>query len=498
MTDAPVTAEKNGAPDPGLTELIKIDPERVDGVTRPANGFPILMMKSVGETDAAPQAPQVAEEPSVSGPQDVEVVVVGGGVDVDPIEGELLTPTEKAARRRGAPGAVAPTAPIIPARAPVVDAVPEGAAESEPLEQPHIVKSDAALAPAPATPAPTATPEPSTPPAPAAQKSTPRPVVVLGEHQRMRALAYVTKALDRTLTLDGLLAKADGGTPDGEGNDEKSDLDGAAQVLVLLARLICSEAEELARGDFREATDISVLLDMVNSLRFFIGREEEQSQGSFAPVDDCDEVLIAMSAAGDDLVKEKYTAEQKRQMLADGKAIRNAKGQPSYMIGDKDDLDKAVNAVGRGKGDHDAIRKYIMGRAKDLGATGMIPDNWNADGSLKTAKSAAPAAATTTSGTGSTGAGDLSTLVKNAVAEATKGHEAEVAALRAELAKIANTPIPGGPVLIAPPKERRQDENVTKGAYYRQVAANSSDPDVRRSYRALAIETEAGVAHANA
>jgi hypothetical protein len=47
------------------------------------------------------------------------------------------------------------------------------------------------------------------------------------------------------------------------------------------------------------------------------------------------------------------------------------------------DLKNAIEAVGRGTGDHDAIRKHIITRAGALKRTDMIPDNWNPDGSMK-------------------------------------------------------------------------------------------------------------------
>jgi hypothetical protein len=45
-------------------------------------------------------------------------------------------------------------------------------------------------------------------------------------------------------------------------------------------------------------------------------------------------------------------------------------------------VDSAIHAVGRGNANHDAIRKHIITRAKSLGCSSKIPDNWNADGSL--------------------------------------------------------------------------------------------------------------------
>lgn len=85
----------------------------------------------------------------------------------------------------------------------------------------------------------------------------------------------------------------------------------------------------------------------------------------------------------------KYSAADKQDMLAKGQAMKNANGEPSYPIKDAEDLDNAIHAVGRGGADHDAIRKHIIAQAKKLGLSSRIPDNWNADGSLKEEDSAA-------------------------------------------------------------------------------------------------------------
>lgn len=83
----------------------------------------------------------------------------------------------------------------------------------------------------------------------------------------------------------------------------------------------------------------------------------------------------------------KYTQDQVDALGAKGQAFKNADGHYSYPIVDKSDLSNAVHAVGRGGADHNAIRKYIIGRAKDLGASSMIPENWGSDGSIKTSDS---------------------------------------------------------------------------------------------------------------
>lgn len=77
--------------------------------------------------------------------------------------------------------------------------------------------------------------------------------------------------------------------------------------------------------------------------------------------------------------KEKYSAADRRKMAASGAAMSNE----SYPIADEEDLHKAIHAVGRGGASHNAIRKHIISRARSLGKSSLIPDNWNSDGSLK-------------------------------------------------------------------------------------------------------------------
>lgn len=79
----------------------------------------------------------------------------------------------------------------------------------------------------------------------------------------------------------------------------------------------------------------------------------------------------------------KYTADQLRSMLARGQAIRNQSGEPSYPIGDEEDLSNAIRAVGRGGADHDAVRRHIIKRARAMGKSAAIPKAWKADGSLQ-------------------------------------------------------------------------------------------------------------------
>lgn len=86
-----------------------------------------------------------------------------------------------------------------------------------------------------------------------------------------------------------------------------------------------------------------------------------------------------------DFEKGKYSAEDKRKLLSQGKAISNENGDPSYPIADDEDLHNAIRAVGRGGGSHDRIRRYIIKRAKALGHSDWIPDGWSSGGSVSKA-----------------------------------------------------------------------------------------------------------------
>lgn len=55
--------------------------------------------------------------------------------------------------------------------------------------------------------------------------------------------------------------------------------------------------------------------------------------------------------------------------------------RPANMHGSAD-LAKAVQAVGRGSGSHDEIRRHIIKRARAIGEGDAIPDNWTSSGSM--------------------------------------------------------------------------------------------------------------------
>jgi hypothetical protein len=307
-------------------------------------------------------------------------------------------------------------------------------------------------------------------------------------------------------------------------SDEQSDVLNAQAAIAIIGKLIVSEASELVNNP-AEACDIQILLSAVSSLRCFIGREQQQSLGENDVAPEVLQMAVdADLAKAETVEKAKYSAEELRQMLADGHAMKNADGDPSYPIGDVEDLENAIHAVGRGKGDHDAIRSYIKGRAKALGKSDLIPDGWD------TAKAVEPEAvepevdATKTvepeavkaavfdedamlkalSGDLEKADSPLHKLFKSFVdAQATVLVEASTksaaeahAEVCARLEKVESMATPGGPSLRRTEVERtnaRRDDLVRQAAHFKALAAGTHDQTLVKGYSATAAQIEAEI-----
>ena len=132
--------------------------------------------------------------------------------------------------------------------------------------------------------------------------------------------------------------------------------------------------------DFTELVDADIpRVDIVgkaaNGRRWaLIKSEAEHGLLSTADVDS-----LLKEADPVEVWKAKYDTADRKHLADTGAAMSDG----SYPIEDKEDLENAIHAVGRGGADHDAIRRHIITRAKSLGATTDIPDDWNNDGSLK-------------------------------------------------------------------------------------------------------------------
>lgn len=278
---------------------------------------------------------------------------------------------------------------------------------------------------------------------------------------------------------------------DGDMTDEADDITGAKNAIFSICDLLISEATELKNGRWEEIYDISLLMDAIGTLKRFLCREEQQAQGD----DENDADVSYVSLADDaDLHKAKYSAEDKRKMVSQGRAILNENGEPSYPIGDAEDLDNAIHAVGRGSGDHNAIRRHIIRSAKRLGASDKIPANWGRDGSLK----ASPAKADKPSqgkhkkhdvskSVRTNEATFIAETIEKEVAKATKSAQESITALEAEVARLKSMPRgDGGPVLLR--TQAPSNPQQTQAEFYLRKALTESDPELRRVWRAKAAE----------
>ncbi len=73
-----------------------------------------------------------------------------------------------------------------------------------------------------------------------------------------------------------------------------------------------------------------------------------------------------------EIERRQYTQTQREQMAATGAAMKDG----SFPIADRQDLENAIRAVGRAK-DKRAARRHITKRARALGASDLIPEDWN-------------------------------------------------------------------------------------------------------------------------
>jgi len=73
----------------------------------------------------------------------------------------------------------------------------------------------------------------------------------------------------------------------------------------------------------------------------------------------------------------KYTDAQVEALGKEGKAFKNPDGHYSFPIDDADDLENAIQALGRApEAVRDAVKAYIKKRAEALKATDKLPEDW--------------------------------------------------------------------------------------------------------------------------
>jgi hypothetical protein len=91
-----------------------------------------------------------------------------------------------------------------------------------------------------------------------------------------------------------------------------------------------------------------------------------------------EEVPFAPVEAPDVLAKRDFSAAERKTDAKSGAAMPDG----SFPIENEDDLKNAVKAYGRAK-DKDAAKAHIKKRAKALGLTKLLPDDWSAGGKVK-------------------------------------------------------------------------------------------------------------------
>ena len=74
-----------------------------------------------------------------------------------------------------------------------------------------------------------------------------------------------------------------------------------------------------------------------------------------------------------------YSSQRRRDLKAQGKALPNPSdpSRPRFPIANATDLRNAIRLAGHGTGDKSKIRAFVKKRARALGLTSLLPDDWN-------------------------------------------------------------------------------------------------------------------------
>lgn len=265
-----------------------------------------------------------------------------------------------------------------------------------------------------------------------------------------------------SLGFDPEITKAEGDAGDA-GAPPAQDVADAKSAIAILGKLIVSEAKSLAVGNLNEACDISLLLQAVNSLKWFINAENRE------PIDaDGDEINLAdepdLGKGGGAKNGGNLAPPFKKKAKAGGDDADDDSGDDS----DAQDGDESGDDASDDEEPKKAAPKKSAAKTKAdatdeparEGASEPLLTKAEAVDIVKTAVAAALAADAPADQTPpalepeTVTKAELEDLVKTAVAEARSADEERIKALTADLAKasgdieaIKAMPIPGGPVL---------------------------------------------------
>jgi len=475
-----------------ITELEKIDADRVDGVLAPASGIPILLMKGIAEPlekdwadwDAAHEGGGKASASGDSKASAADAVARAKQTIADHAAGKKVSAADlknahevheaHLAHEAKLKAATAKPAAAKPAAKPAAKKeLAKGARDCPKCGKSYDADHEGGKCENCGT---------DLPDAPAA-KSLP--------DWHGEAVALVKKAMVRGKV------------------DESADIDGGQQAIALVGKLIGYEAQELAAGNLGEVADIGLLAEAAGLLRQWVSGESAVQDGSVMPAT----ALMQSAAKGTwrdvpdidttgwpkadadffalfkllTLSKAKHSADDRKKLAEQGNALSDG----SYPIADEEDLKSAAILAQSGHGDVDGAKRLIGRRSKELGVKNPLEGSDN-DGDASKSQIAPEGTTVDTV----TQTGDLTEVVKAAVAKAVEPIEKLRQELEATLAKVKATPVPGGPVLshnvqVKAPGGIVREDYAAKAAYYREMAETVTDRETADGYRKLAREAGA-------
>jgi len=297
--------------------------------------------------------------------------------------------------------------------------------------------------------------------------------------------------------------------------DEAPDIAGGTAVIAQIADLIIAEAQELKAGNTGEISDIQQLACAAEMIWCWRTGEESVAAGSVMPATalmqsaakgacgancgpDCDSPYhdghrdgwsAGYDRATADVAKAKHSAADRKKLAEQGNALSDG----SYPIADEEDLKSAAILAQSGHGDVDGAKRLIGRRAKELGVKNPLEGD-----SGDTAKSQIATEGTTVDTVTQTG--DLAEVVKAADAKAAAlekrvaEQDSVIKALEGRLAKVEAAPVLGGPVMSAVrPARADSEDHAAKARYYDEWAERLSDPSEQANYRQLAARERAKI-----
>jgi hypothetical protein len=273
------------------------------------------------------------------------------------------------------------------------------------------------------------------------------------------------------------------------GVDEKPDISGAESVMQQLARLIQSEASELAIGQWDEICDIELLIQATHLMGCFRSRE------MYGDVDDGESVYKSAGFPSEDeleqvttyLIKRKVSAAERKRLAAAGHALPDG----SYPVENEEDLHNAAILARSGHGDVAAAKRLIAKRAKELGVANPLAHDTQKDADVADDKND-KTSETTESQDSPQVEKSAAELVDEAVAKAVQNlEETVIKGLRDEMAALKSTPIPGGPAITAPAAQRTETARVSalaEAARHERLSKSVGDRELARYHEEKAAE----------